>query len=1066
MNVMTLLKKLKYRKLLCMLSLIIAMLASVVINVGAERPTKARRGVIRRSIQDTVPQGYTQLEGTQLFYSRKMGGVYVGSLSVGSIDLIGKFGDSYYSSTYGDFGYVVALKVDDYDASFADCLNGSTHNGVSFRADIEPQGEMARMYYTLTNTNDSDVHISLGAYDDVYVGNNIAASITRKKDSRGETYGISLADGEGAQLCVLFGAGLTGVSGVDDFWFGSYSINATAEAVACNYSSGENYMVENGNYDCGIGWGWKNRLIKAGQTVVFSYLIAIGDVNLEPNSSFEVTPEDPEGWNDLSRLHVLTLEGGYESPAGLAGMVEYAVEDNNEWIALTDTLVSGSTFTGEVRAMFNPELSTHTIRFRTVDQVGNTTLLPSIVYPDVAYHTVSGIMDKTYTGDSIFQTELTCNLSSDQYTTKNYHNNVHAGTASFNFEGVFPYTIGRKTYTFTINPQTLTGELALADTNFVYTGYTITPDWQFTNANYANLQSGSDYSASWTNNRLPGTGTLTVTGKGNYTGSLSANINIDKAQLRDNLFTLTLPDEDITYDEQSHGASINTANGVGQPTITYLKQGETEASAVQPTEAGDYTIYLAFADGSLYYGRENSQVGTFSIYEFNADEWAILQTLLPQLTEMGWSQPWDVSLGMKGVSSLQGLIIEKGHVTGLDLVGQNLTGTFPAFILDLPQLQSLNLADNHLSGNLGQCASSMTNLTSLNVAGNSFDEVTPMLPSSLINVNLGRQAINHIVELPLSSLSSDYLVNQVPNILLYNHAQQSYSTNIRLLCSTEDESWSTNLVSQNGQVTLSAATTDNAYRGQSGDILNVVLLNNNGTREGSTFQIRLNFEQGDGNFDGSVNVLDLQTTLNYMFEEYTAKPYNFTASNLWADDVINVQDAVCLVNLLLDSEVPTARLANQARQTSPASDNFEASVFIENGQLYINTVIPISAFDMVISTSQKCELLPALSQMGFTCKIKQKGNQVHLIGYSLNGMTLPTGMTAICKLSEGTIDYIMLSDDEAQEIKCETRETTTDIHTSGIKNPSGKEVFRIPLGTKHAISINANGKKMMIKNEK
>lgn len=566
---------------------------------------------MRRSIRNFVPEGYTQLEGTQLYYSRKMGGVYVGSLSVGSIDLIGKFGDTYYSSTYGDYGYVVALRVDDNAASFADCLNGSIHNGVSFQADIEPQGEMARMYYTLTNTNDYDVHVSLGAYDDVYVGDNIAASITRKVDTQGNTYGISLADGGGAQLCVLFGAGLAGVTGVDDFWFGSYSINATANAVACNYSSGSNYMVENGNYDCGIGWGWKNRLIMAGQTVVYSYLIAIGDVNLEPNSNFEVTPDDPDGWNDLSRLHVLTLQGNYESPAGLNGKIEYAVENSEEWTALTEMLESGSSFTGEVRAMFDPTLSNHTIKFRTVDQVGNTTLLPSIVYPDVAFYSVSGIENMTFTGDSLFQTNLTCSLEEGYYALKNYQNNVNVGTASFNFEGVFPHTIGRKTYTFDILQAPLMGEIALSGNSIVYNGNPIIPEWSFTEANYASLKIDKDYTVEYLNNIMPGTATITVTGIGNYTGTLTKSFQIEKAPLAENQYKITLPEQTIGYDETGHGASIVVPEGAGVVTITYQKDGVSQTEP--PIEPGVYDIYLEIAEGTLYQGIAKQKIGSFTI---------------------------------------------------------------------------------------------------------------------------------------------------------------------------------------------------------------------------------------------------------------------------------------------------------------------------------------------------------------------------------------------------------------------------------------------------------------------
>jgi hypothetical protein len=245
-------------------------------------------------------------------------------------------------------------------------------------------------------------------------------------------------------------------------------------------------------------------------------------VNLEPNSTFEVTPEDPEGWNDLSRPHRLTISGTYESPAGIDGIIEYAVEDSEQWSVLTDTLSSGEEFVASLLAMFDPTRPVHVIRFRTVDAVGNTTLLQSIEYIDVSFHSVSGIQDMTFTGDSIYQTNLACDLEEGQYTYI-YRNNVNAGVASVNLEGVFPYTIGRRTYTFTIHPQLLVGGIDLAESSFVYNGQPFNPEWQFTNADYASLVLGQDYTVSWTNNTLPGTGTLTITGVHNYTGTLTVN---------------------------------------------------------------------------------------------------------------------------------------------------------------------------------------------------------------------------------------------------------------------------------------------------------------------------------------------------------------------------------------------------------------------------------------------------------------------------------------------------------------------------------------------------------------
>ena len=989
--------------------------------------------------------------------------------------------------------------ADTNGAYTAMCEDGGIYDGIRFSSSIEQQGELARICYTVTNTNETDVVISLGTHADVMIGSNDRAPISRRIDTFGQTYGLTMKDGNGAQLCVLFGSGLAGVTAVSDFWFGNFYLNSEPYQMVGNYSSGDSYMEENGSYDSGMGWCWKDRTITAGSTVVFSYVIGVGEVNLEPNSSFEVTPDDPEGWNDLSRPHRLTLNGSYESPAGLDGVIDYAVEDSEEWIALTDTLASGDEFTGSLVAMFDATKSTHVIKFRTRDLVGNTTLLHPIEYKDVSFHTLTGIEDKTYTGDSLFQTNTTCDLDESQYELKTYRNNINAGTASFNIEGVFPYTIGRKTYTFTINPQPFSGELQLSETAFVYNGQLFTPDWQFSNANYANLEYDKDYTVAWSNNRLPGTGILTVTGKNNYTGSLTANISIDKAPFVDNLFTLNLPDEDITYDEQSHGASVTKSEGVGEATITYLKQGDSESTTTQPTDPGDYAIYLGFADGSLYYGRPATQVGSFSIYQFNAEEWAILQTVLPQLTEMGWSHSWDASQGMKSVSSIQGLNIEKGHVTGFDLTNQNLSGTFPFAILALPQLQSINLANNKLSGDIGTAtyafaqqhpeqmanikslnisgnqltgnvslfANSFPSLTSLNASENCLEDVYPTISPSVTELDLSKQTIARIVPLHLANLSVDDIATKVPSILLYDHANQTWETDINLQCTTDENSWGMTMAYQNGQLSIPYVSEQNTYYGESGDTLNVAVINNNGTREGSTFRIKLSFDEGDGNFDGQVNVLDLQTTINYMFEEYTNKPYNFTAANLWKDEVINVQDAVSLVNILLEGNSASApsRAYNHAQRVTSITSGDDVTVFVADGKLVINAAVPVSSFDIVVSTGSKFSMNEPITSAGFTCTVKNTNNEVHLVGYSLSGATLPAGENVLGTLNEGVVTYSMLADAEANEITTTFGATPTGINSTTSDTQRLNEVYRIPLGAKRSIVIDANGKKYMV-NEK
>lgn len=1257
--------------------MLLLLMPTIVINAQPAPPKKSPNKASRYSY---LPTGYNQVGSTQL-YSKQYSE---------AIDMIGFYNGYYYSSTYNDYGYKLSVQVGNNSAVRVDCLNGTTNNSVAVQPSVEQQGELARICYTVTNTNANDVTISMGVHADVMIGYNDSAPISRRIDTFGQTYGLTMMDGNGAQLCVLFGSGLAGVTAVSDFWFGSYYTNYEPYQMVGNYYTGDCWMIENGAYDSGMGWCWKDRTIAAGSTVVFSYLIGVGEVNLEPNSSFEVTPDDPDGWNDLSRPHRLTLDGIYESPAGLDGVIDYAVEDSEEWTALTDTLASGDGFTASLVAMFDATKATHVIKFRTRDLVGNTTMLQPIEYADVSSHALTGIQEKTYTGDSLFQSNLICDLPEDRYVLTSYRNNINAGTASFNMEGVFPYTIGRKSYTFDILPQPLSGDIVLAETEFVYNGEAFTTDWQFSNANYSGLKADEDYIALWNNNTQPGTGTLTVTGMNNYTSTLRANIHIDKAPLAENLYSLTFPAEDLVYDEQPHGVTVNVLNGVGNATIFYLNEETGIEQSQAPTLPGTYKVYLTIDEGTLYYGMSKTEIGSLTILMYNTEQYALLsqmatdtrnyhmyygtrakltqflqsssaalesgdvttiyqafmpmESLLaeaqasvekynllagyityaqqvqdaygsmltdeinakisetiaklqlaysfgamtneeidqvwPQLQEtmrteltnylkpyiddanaliaqglvedihnrlsqtiqdvqtmLTWSEysvddadyiknllfnlrnfeveaqanVQDLAILRQAYQSmggaekmagywqfetapyrLNGVTFTAGQIMGITLENRNLTGNIPTALFMLPQLNtlnlsrnqligdisqvceqlttsdqtspivSLNISNNQLSGNIGVFANCFENLSSLNASYNCFEDVFPMIPLTVTSLDLKGQTISRIVDWHFGNVSTEFIAQQIPHILLYDHANQTFTTDISLLCTTSDNSWSMMIDYRNGQLTYPSVSEQNAYYGESGDVLDAVKYNN-GTREGSTFRISLCFDEGDGNFDGKVDVLDLQTTLNYMFEEYTNKPYNFTASNLWKDDIINVQDAVSLVNLLLDADMDSANMAHHAKR-APAFTESDASVFIKDGQLIINTTIPVSAFDIVISTKEKCEVLPALSDMGYTCTLKRDGNQVHLIGYSLSGATLSTGDNVICNVSEGSLDYVMLADKEAQEIKCHVGGSATNIQNTK-DNAQSPIVYRISVGARRAIGIDSAGKKTMIKDE-
>lgn len=1053
---------------------------------------KKPRMVQLQSVSYGVPSGYTQVGTTMLYYKQMSS----------AIDVQGCYNGQYYGSTYSNAGYRVAIQIDNGTATSVDCLNGTTVNGVTCVASIEQQGELARICYTITNLNGVDVTVSLGTHADVMIGNNDSAPISRRIDTNGNTYGVTMKDGNSAQLCVLFGAGLAGVTSVSDFWFGRYSLNREPYQMVGNYSSGNNYMQENGSYDSGMGWCWKNRTIPAGATVVFSYLIGVGEVNLEPNSSFEVTPDDPEGWNDLSRPHKLSLEGTYESPAGLDGMIEYAVEDSEEWHQLTDMMPSGGTFNDTLVAMFDATREKHVIRFRTRDNVGNTTLLPSIEYLDVSFRQYSGITDKTYTGDSIYQ-EIECtDVANLEVTTGRYFNNVNAGTASFCIEGVFPYTIGRKSCTFQINPAPLSGSLNLATDSYVYNGQQFCPEWTFTNESYSTLEEGKDYSVTYTDNRYPGTAKVTVKGKSNYTSEITKTFFIDKAPLRDELFSITLPDEDVSYDGNEHKASATTNNGVGQVSFIYTLHGESTSLEVGPMEEGQYDIYMQIAEGELYYGKPTELVGSFSIYRFDETEWQSLALLYAELQQMGVTLPWDIAGGAKNVGKFEELTVKEGHVVGISLTNKEMSGLFPSSLVAFSKLEDINLSGNNLSGNIstaiaalkmqnatafsnlhtlnlsnnkysgnvGILGNSIPSLSNLNVSYNKFEDLYPALPANIVNIDITHQEMDRVVDLNLSELSFADMATKIPTILLYNHDIRNYNTSINLLCTKADlatfnkydtNEWAMQLAVSDNQISIPYVSTQNAYYGESGDVLNVLNMTGNNSTDGSTFKIALSFIPGDANFDGSINILDLQSMINYMFEEYTSKPYNFTASNLWKDEVINVQDAVSMVNILLNDNNESKQLLSKSYRVADVQQEKEPTVFVSNGNLIINAAEPVSSFDIVVATDTDCEINENITSSGFSCATKQIGNQIHIVGYSLSGATLPIGENVLGRVDDGYVISSMLSDSDANEISTAFSSAPTGINYNVFSDESINEVYRINIGAKRTIVIGSNGKKYM-----
>lgn len=108
-----------------------------------------------------------------------------------------------------------------------------------------------------------------------------------------------------------------------------------------------------------------------------------------------------------------------------------------------------------------------------------------------------------------------------------YSNNQHAGTAKATVTGKGNYA-GTASGTFTISPANISeASISVAAQN--YTGSQLTPVPTVT-LDGKSLESGTDFTTSYSNNVKVGTANITVTGKGDYTGSATSTFKITRGQ--------------------------------------------------------------------------------------------------------------------------------------------------------------------------------------------------------------------------------------------------------------------------------------------------------------------------------------------------------------------------------------------------------------------------------------------------------------------------------------------------------------------------------------------------------
>lgn len=217
---------------------------------------------------------------------------------------------------------------------------------------------------------------------------------------------------------------------------------------------------------------------------------------------------------------------------------------------------------------FTCVLDTDKIKNYTIGNVtGELVVNPkSIAAPSV---TINDPTDKTYTGSPCVQgvsvKDSEAKLTVDDISVT-YENNINVGTAIIIYTGKNNYT-GEIRKNFKITEASITDDMIANIPSVTYNTRAHTPEVTVTFEG-STLEAGKDYDVAYTNNINAGTATVTVTGKGNFTGTASKTFTINKAGLTLNpctiselctetdLKTRTLPSDFFLAGETETGFSI------------------------------------------------------------------------------------------------------------------------------------------------------------------------------------------------------------------------------------------------------------------------------------------------------------------------------------------------------------------------------------------------------------------------------------------------------------------------------------------------------------------------------
>ena len=462
------------------------------------------------------------------------------------------------------------------------------------------------------------------------------------------------------------------------------------------------------------------------------------------------------------------------------------------------------------------------------------------------------------------------------------------------------------------------------------------------------------------------------------------------------LTALTLPESVIAI----HGNAFAGDENLKDIYYYAIEIPETHGEALNDLDKANCTLHVYEEMVEVFKANEHwrdfnivGDLGAMpNLTPMNEADYADLCAIYNELGGSTWQNKWIINKNVQTASRWRGVTFdEEGYVTEINLRNNGLSGDISSLTFTgLSRLNTLNLSYNSITGN-----------------------VMPMketLPSRC-NLNVLEQDFGYIGEHTLYELCN---YGELPSIAYYNDNSGS-------LVST--------LIGVDGVCKFAHDGTDGGHYWDCYIYPDGSTWNNfkfywpsPATVECAwphRFTFTYKYEMGDANMDDKIDVLDLQTTLNYSNNQGGGL-FNFYAADTYGpDDDINVQDIVATVNILLAQEGSQSQPATARAFGDAVASETEACVSVEDGQVVLYTTKPVAALDLHIAGIDPQQLNWNTEDMGFATATVAQTNGTHAIIYSLLPREIEAGRTVLATFNAENAPRIastVLSDSNASRI--------------------------------------------------